>query len=92
MSNSPRTRLRADKACGSLAESSLCDAAVQVLIDLVLDSGGVSDQEALLLLAILARLERLQSTEGPKAALAAAREIRDIWLEGDPAEAPGLLN
>ncbi|HSV04251.1 MAG TPA: hypothetical protein VLI41_13720 [Phenylobacterium sp.] len=75
-----------------IAPVALCEAAVQELVDLVLECGGMNDQEALLLLAILSRLKRVQSAEGPRAAWAAAREIRQIWLAGDEDERPAAVN
>ena len=81
------------EACGQLAGGSLCEAALQELVELVLESGGLSEQDAMLLLAILSRLERLQDAEGPGAALHAARAIRQIWMEGDSCEEmTALLN
>ena len=74
------------EACGRLVDGALCEAAVDELAELVIESGGLSEQEALLLVAILGRLERLQDAEGPGAALHAARTIRRIWMEGDRPE------
>lgn len=74
------------------AQAALCEPAVQELVDLVLECGGMTEQEALLLLAIVTRLKRVQHSDGPRAAWAAAREIRQIWLEGDEDEAPAALN
>lgn len=82
----------APEARAVVAGPALCEAAVQELVDLVLECGGMNEQEALLLLAIVSRLERVQRTEGARAAWAAAREIRQIWMASDEDEAPAALN
>lgn len=51
---------------------------------LVLDTGGVNEAEAQVLLAILTSLEQAAERYGPQKAGEMARDIRLIWLREEP--------
>lgn len=66
---------------GDGAGALVLDASVRGHIrELVLAAGGVSENEAAVLMRVLARLAEIQAGEGVGAAAAAAREVKDLWL------------
>ena len=67
-------------ACGRKAGEGLCQTAVNEIRDLVLDVGGVTEEEAELLLLVIRRLSRIQSQQGVEAARKAAQAVRQTWI------------
>ena len=63
-----------------------------ILGDLVRIAGGLSPDEIRLLIAIERRLDQIERTEGPEAAVAAALEGQRIWRAAldQPTELPAL--
>jgi hypothetical protein len=69
-------------ACGRHAdEAPLCQTAVNEIRGLVLDAGGVTEEEAELLLVVIRRLTKIQSRDGVEAARKAAQAVRQTWVE-----------
>jgi hypothetical protein len=68
-------------ACGRRAEAPLCQTAVAEIRDLVLDVGGVTEEEAELLLLVIRRLGKIQALQGVEAARKAAQAVRQTWLQ-----------
>lgn len=62
----------------------LCQTAVNEIRDLVLDVGGVTEEEAELLLLVIRRLTRIQSQQGVEAARRAAQAVRQTWIATPP--------
>jgi len=67
-------------ACGRPVREGLCQTAVNEIRDLVLDVGGVTEEEAELLLLVIRRLTRIQSQSGAEAARKAAQAVRRTWI------------
>jgi hypothetical protein len=74
----PRNRIG---ACGRRSDAQLCQSAVDEIRNLVLDVGGVTEEEAELLLLVIRRLTKIQSREGAEAARRAAEAVRQTWIE-----------
>lgn len=62
----------------------LCAGACRHIRDLVLESGGATEEEAALLLRAVARLREIEAEQGPEAAEQAALALRRAWLSDAP--------